>query len=193
MAKIKLCGMTNLEDCQVAVDLGADFVGFVFYKQSRRCVTAEQVRAITERIAGKVKTVGVFVEETDDEIAAIMEFCALDFCQVYRQSSLARRITAYRVKDGFSDAAVSEGLILLDSFSDGFGGSGRAFGLDLIKGAGCVNRAFIAGGISEDNVSGVLALNPFGVDLVTAVEASPGRKDHGKMETFVRKVRSCTI
>ena len=102
MVKIKICGMTNLEDCQTAIDLGVDFIGFVFYKKSARYVAPEMVREISERINEKAKTVGVFVEETEDEIDRLIDFCHLDFAQVYNSPNGphgANRICVYRVKD----------------------------------------------------------------------------------------------
>jgi phosphoribosylanthranilate isomerase len=82
MVKIKMCGMTNLEDCLNAVNLGVDFIGFVFYTKSVRYVTPEMVREISERINGEAKTVGVFVEETENEIDRLVDFCHLDFAQI---------------------------------------------------------------------------------------------------------------
>ncbi len=193
MAKIKFCGMTNLEDCVRAIDLAVDFIGFVFYKRSPRYIEPAAVRGITEGIGGRAATVGVFVEETDGDIATLMDFCHLDFCQVYRPSTLEKSITAYSIKDRMPDEPVSEGLVLLDTFSGGFGGSGRAFDLAIIKDAPFLDRAFIAGGIGEESVLDALRLKPFGIDLVSSIEARPGKKDHGKMEAFVNRVRSVNI
>jgi phosphoribosylanthranilate isomerase len=193
VAKIKLCGMTNLEDCERAIDLSVDFVGFVFYKRSRRYIKPQDAACITREIGGRARKVGVFVEERDDEIAKIMAFCHLDFCQVYRKAAVAKSITVYRMKDGLTEEPVSEGLILFDSLSRGFGGSGTSFDVDILEGAPFLDRAFIAGGIGEANVFNALRLGPFGVDLVSSVEAYPGKKDHRKMEAFVNKVRSFVI
>ena len=115
MVKIKICGMTNLEDCQTAIDLGVDFIGFVFYKKSARYVTPEMVREISERINGKAKTVGVFVEETEDEIDRLVDFCHLDFAQVYNSRMDHMEQTGscvYRIKD-----AVPEVVSRMVSFS----------------------------------------------------------------------------
>jgi phosphoribosylanthranilate isomerase len=190
MAKIKFCGMTNLGDCEKAIELSVDFLGFVFYKKSARCVTPEDVRHISEKLDGRVTTVGVFVEENDDEIARLMDFCRLDYCQVYRTSIVANSIIAYRIKDRLKEDPVSKGLILLDSYSQGVGGSGKSFDLGILKGASFMSRAFIAGGLAEETVSEALRLKPFGVDLVSSIELCPGKKDHRKMEAFVNKVRS---
>ncbi len=108
MVKIKICGMTNLEDCQTAIDLGVDFIGFVFYKKSARYVAPEMVREISERISRKAKTVGVFVEETEDEIDRLVDFCHLDFAQVYNRQNGphgANRICVYRIKDTLPEVA----------------------------------------------------------------------------------------
>jgi len=192
MVKIKLCGMTNWNDCRAAIDLGVDFLGFVFYKESRRYVPPERVRDIAQRINGKAKTVGVFVEETEDEIDRMVDFCRLDFAQIYGRSTKKNRISVCRIKESVPDIT-PEGLVLFDSYSTGFGGSGKSFEINLLKDHCALERAFIAGGIDEDNVYRALELRPFGVDLVSAVESEKGIKDLLKMERFVKKVRSYQI
>ena len=184
--------MTNLEDCQAAVDLGVDFIGFVFYKQSARYVVPQKVRDISEAINGKAKTVGVFVEETEDEIDKLVDFCHLDFAQIYSSMTGANRIRVYRINDAVPEIT-SEGFVLFDSYSKGFGGSGMSFDINILKGYSALERAFIAGGIDEENVYRALTLRPFGVDLVSAVESKKGKKDLLKMERFVKKVRSYQI
>lgn len=191
-AIIKICGMTNLDDCQAAIDLGVDFVGFVFYKRSPRYVVPENVRDISEKIDGKAKTVGVFVEETEDEIDRLVDFCHLDFAQIYGKSAKKNRINVYRINNTVPEIA-SEGLVLFDSYSKGFGGSGISFDISLLKDHSALGRAFIAGGIDEKNVEHALALRPFGIDLVSAVEREKGKKDITKMQYFVKKVRSYQI
>jgi phosphoribosylanthranilate isomerase len=192
MVKIKICGMTNLEDCLAAIDLGVDFIGFVFYKKSARYVSPEMVREITERIDGKAKTVGVFVDETEDGINELVDFCHLDFAQVYNKPSGDNRICVYRLKDRVPEVTAN-GLILFDSYSEGFGGSGTPFDINLLKDHSALGRAFIAGGIDEGNVHRALALKPFGIDLVSSVEKYKGKKDPLKMESLVKKVRSYQI
>jgi phosphoribosylanthranilate isomerase len=188
MARIKLCGMTNLDDCEKAADLSVDFIGFVFYRKSKRYVTPEKVRKVVKSLDGRVQTVGVFVEEKDSDMAAVMEYCGLDFAQVYRPSSVANRIRVYRIADAPPDIP-EEGLLLFDSYTEYFGGSGRSFDHTILAAGTFLDRSFIAGGIDEQNVREVLRLKPFGVDLVSSVEAHPGKKDHEKMEKFVKEVR----
>ncbi|MGD0229744.1 MAG: phosphoribosylanthranilate isomerase [Syntrophorhabdales bacterium] len=193
MVRIKFCGMTNLDDCRRAADLPVDFAGFVFYRGSKRAVTPLTARRIIEGLDGKVRTVGVFVEETDREMEEIVGYCGLDFAQVYRESALPNTIRVVRV--GARPPRIpSRGLILFDSDTAGLGGSGTSFDPGLLRGCDALGRAFVAGGIGEGNVEDVLLrLRPFGVDLVSSIEAAPGRKDHKKMERFVEKVRGLAI
>lgn len=189
MAKIKFCGMTNLDDCKEAVNLGVDFVGFVFYKKSARAVSPDDARRIVEKLCAKVRTVGVFVEEGDGEIEEVVGYCGLDFAQVYRASAAANSIRAVRV--GLKRPETPEGgLLLFDSETETIGGAGVSFDLGLLKGCDVLGRAFIAGGIGVHNVEEVLRLRPFGVDLASSIEARPGIKDRAKMKKFVEKVRA---
>lgn len=192
MVNIKICGMTNLDDCLAAVDLGVDFIGFVFYRKSLRHVAPESVRTMTERLYGRIKTVGVFVEETNHEIDRLMHFCMLDFAQVYAGEGGPERISVYRVKDGIPDVT-HDGLVLFDNYSEGFGGSGTSFDTELLRNHPALDRAFIAGGINEENVGKIIGLKPFGVDLVSSVEKYKGKKDLLKVRSFVNKIRSYEI
>lgn len=189
MVRIKFCGMTNLDDCKKAVELRVDYVGFVFYKKSSRYIAPHKAGRIIEKLDESVSTVGVFIEETDEEIEEIVDHCGLDFAQVYRESAVKNKITAYRVADQLP-ASHTEGLILYDSYTEGYGGSGRPFPFRLLPTCETLSRTFIAGGVDEQNVREILRLHPFGVDLVSSVEAYKGKKDHGKMETFVKTIRS---
>jgi phosphoribosylanthranilate isomerase len=194
VVKIKCCGMTNLDDCKLAEDLGADLVGFVFYKKSKRWVSPVAVRRITGKLGKSISKVGVFVEEDDREIAEIMDHCGLDFAQVYRASALLATIRVFRVARKVSEPVPDEGLCLFDSAGDGFGGSGKPFDLTALPAERkLLERSFIAGGIDERNVTDVLRLKPYGVDLVSSLEANPGRKDPNKMERFIKTVRSFTL
>ena len=192
MANVKICGMTNVDDCRAALDLGVDFIGFVFYEKSKRYVSPENVRGIVETLEGKIKTVGVFVDESEAEVKEILDFCGLDFAQVYRPMAIPGKISVSRVRDR-SPEAESEGLVLFDRHTDAFGGSGIPFEYELLRDHHALPRAFIAGGIDENNVSRVLALSPYGIDLVSSVEARPGVKDRIKMKNLINKVRSFAI
>jgi phosphoribosylanthranilate isomerase len=181
--------MTNLDDCMKAIDLGVDYLGFVFYKKSSRYITPHKVRRITEKLNGSLSAVGVFIDEIDQEIEKIVDYCGLDFAQVYRESAVRNKITAYRVADHLP-ARHTDGLILFDSYTKGYGGSGMTFPFGLLTTCDVLNRTFIAGGINEKNVREILRLHPFGVDLVSSIEVYKGKKDYKKMETFMKTIRS---
>ncbi len=197
MTRIKICGMTNLDDCRAAVDLGVDFIGFVFYRESKRYVTPDTAKEIIEELNGSVGTVGVFVDETARQAEDLTTYCGLDYAQMYNATEASRIadkdrcITVYRIDDEVPPVS-GQGLVLFDSHSPGFGGSGLSFNQDLLRGHPVLDRAFVAGGITEENVGKVLRLDPFGIDLVSSVEKEKGKKDHLRMERFVKKVRSFT-
>lgn len=192
MVNIKMCGMTNLDDCLAAVDLGVEFIGFVFYEKSKRYVAPDRVRHITESLDGAIRTVGVFVGLTEQRVHEMMAFCSLDFAQVYSPTPVSPKISVHRVKDALPEVA-PYGLVLFDSYAEGFGGSGVCFDFSLLEGHHALSRAFVAGGINEGNVGRVLGLKPYGIDLVSSVERYPGRKDVRKMKNFVNKVRSIEL
>jgi phosphoribosylanthranilate isomerase len=194
MVKVKFCGMTNIDDCKKAMDLSVDFVGFVFYEKSPRYITPSKVRQIVEKLDGKVSTVGVFVEQDDSEIGDVMEYCHLGYAQVYREIVLSNRIRVVRIADKLPDELPDdEGFILFDSYSEGYGGSGMPFDFRVLQGCEMLNRAFIAGGVNIDNVQDILRLKPFGIDLVSSIETHKGKKDHQKMEQFMKTVRSFSL
>lgn len=194
MVKVKFCGMTNLEDCKKAVDLSVDFVGFVFYEKSPRYVAPPTVREIVEKLGGNVKTVGVFVDMSDGAIQDTMDHCRLTYAQVYRDVPMPNRIRVVRIGASLPDEPLDdEGLILFDSYSEGFGGSGRSFDFSVLRGFKGLDHAFVAGGVNIDNVDDILRLKPFGIDLVSSIEKQKGKKDHRKMEEFMTKVRSFVL
>lgn len=186
--KVKFCGMTNLDDALAVVDLGVDFVGFVFYPKSKRFISYDQARDIIKNINDSVKTVGVFVEQDEKEIKATMEYCGLDYAQVYHDFSGFDSIRVYRVADRLP-AVKSDGLILFDSYTKSIGGSGISFDKNLIRNVDYKDRLFIAGGISLNNIEEIVDIDPFGVDLVSSIEAYPGKKDVKKMKEFMKIVK----
>jgi phosphoribosylanthranilate isomerase len=189
MAKLKVCGMTNLDDCLAAVDLGVDYIGFIFYRKSKRYVEPARVREITEKVRGRIKTVGIFVEETEEEVKKLCGFAGLDLAQVYKPMNIPNRVSVARVKDSVP-AVEPDGLVLFDRHTEAFGGSGMSFDFELIKGHEALPRAFIAGGIDEKNLFRALDLEPYGIDLASSVEKHAGKKDVLRMKNLVNKMRS---
>ncbi len=200
--KVKICGMTNLKDVKVAVDSGVDAVGFIFYKKSPRSVTMQVVKEIVLELPPFVDSVGVFVDETAEQINKIADRCNLDRVQLHGDESPAfckkihrRVIKAIRVKDiqslkKLSDYPVSS--FLLDTFSeDQYGGTGRVFDWNLAYPAKKYGPIILAGGLTPNNVrQAIQRIQPYGVDVCSGVESQPGIKDHKKMQIFLKNVKA---
>ena len=200
--KVKICGMTNLKDVKVAVDGGVDAVGFIFYKKSPRSVTMQAVRKIVLELPPFVDSVGIFVNETAEQINKIADRCNLDRVQLHGNESpsfckkIRRRvIKAIRVKDiqslkKLSDYPVSS--FLLDTFSeDQYGGTGRVFDWNLAYPAKKYGPIILAGGLTPNNVrQAIQRIQPYGVDVCSGVESQPGIKDHKKMQIFLKNVKA---
>ncbi len=200
--KVKICGMTNLKDVKVAVDGGVDAVGFIFYKKSPRSVTMQAVRKIVLELPPFFDSVGVFVNETAEQINKIADRCNLDRVQLHGNESptfckkIRRRvIKAIRVKDiqslkKLSDYPVSS--FLLDTFSeDQYGGTGRVFDWNLAYPAKKYGPIILAGGLTPNNVrQAIQRIQPYGVDVCSGVESQPGIKDHKKMQIFLKNVKA---
>ena len=216
MTWIKICGMTNAEDALAAADAGADALGFVFYKQSPRNIDPEKVRAIVAQLPPKVEKVGVFVNESAESIGNIADRAQLTALQLHFNSSSAdnslqgwspgnRKVYLALPAALFLDAGAQWGsstqrsiafsAIFLDSgTSDQPGGTGKAF--DWQKAALLVEamtksaKVVVAGGLNPINVGeAIRILKPWGVDVVSGVEAKPGKKDPKKVQAFIAAVR----
>ncbi len=205
---VKICGTTNLEDAQLAVEAGADAIGFVF-GPSRRQVIAEQVAEITPHLPEKVEKIGVFVDETHDRIAEIVRIAGLTGIQLQGDETPETVATLRHlnlrmvVKVVWASAGIGTlpqriaahrpnvDSILLDSGSVAVrGGTGTRF--DWIEVAAQLRRVqngtriIVAGGLNPSNVATAIAtLRPWGVDVASGVEREPGRKDPDKVRAFI--------
>jgi phosphoribosylanthranilate isomerase len=203
--KIKICGLTNPEDAAAAVDAGADAVGFVFHKKSPRCAEAAVVRAIVKVLPPFVLPVGVFVNEEAKVVRDVMDSCGLVLAQLHGDETAAYCETlgrpvlkAIRLKDRRSFLALAEfqgraGVrgFLLDAFSlDAYGGTGQVADWSAAAEAAAAASILLAGGLTPENVAeAIRQVRPYGVDVSSGVEASPGKKHHEKMRAFVQAVR----
>ena len=186
--KVKFCGMTNYEDVKSAIDLGVDFVGFVFYERSKRYVSFEEAKRIVDRVKGEVKTVGVFFGCDKETILKAFDFCGLDYAQVYEDLEGIPTIRVHRIKDRLPDR-IQNGLVLFDVYTEKGGGSGKSFSWELLRSCSCKDRLFIAGGVNVNNVKFLNDLGVFGVDLVSSIEEYPGKKSFLKMKEFMEVIR----
>lgn len=197
MTKIKLCGLTRPEDITAANALEPDFVGFVFAPKSRRCVTAEQAKALRNHLLPSIQAVGVFVDEEPERVADLLEEGIIDLAQLHggededylkRLRALTEKpiIQAFPIKtpkDLERAQASSADNILLDSGA----GTGIPFDWTLLKN---FRRPYLlAGGLGPDNVAQAIGfLHPWGVDVSSGIETG-GMKDFHKMAAFAAAVR----
>jgi phosphoribosylanthranilate isomerase len=197
--KIKICGITRIEDARRAAELGADFLGFIFIGESPRAMTAEQAKRIRDAVSGP-KFVGVFANEHSSRVNEIAHEVGLDFVQLHgaetdddiREINVAV-IKAMRVGETLPDtkAHPNASWLLFDTLSDRRGGgTGRRFDWSLLSLYERQQPFLLAGGLSPDNVAAAISLvRPDAVDVASGVESEPGIKDHAKLEKFFERVR----
>jgi phosphoribosylanthranilate isomerase len=204
MVKVKICGITNLDDALHAIECGADALGFNFYSKSSRFISPEDAREITRQL-GSVLKVGVFVNEHVDAIAETVRIAGLDAVQLHGDESpalvreLGERascevIKAFRVSPDFSAKSVFEygaNTILLDGFSlDAHGGTGETFDWGIAKQLSSSIKLYLAGGLSGDNVrQAILDVSPYAVDACSLLESAPGKKDPQKVRRFILEAK----
>jgi phosphoribosylanthranilate isomerase len=204
MTRIKICGITNLEDARWAAQCGADAIGFVFADSPRR-ITPEHAGQIVREIEPFIAAVGVFVDWPVEQVRETMRVSGCTVAQLHGNEdgeyieSLApcAAIKAMRVTDGIDRAALARRrmarAILLDTYVDGkAGGTGQRF--DLSIAAELVQdgwRVIVAGGLTAQNVGEVVStVRPYGVDVSSGVEREPGRKEPDKVAEFIAAVRA---
>jgi phosphoribosylanthranilate isomerase len=210
MTLVKICGITNAADAHCACEAGADLLGFVFYPKSRRSVTREQVREISQELRRSYKekhptTVGVFVNEELETVAQAMHTCGLDFAQLHgseppelvkalRDRGI-RVFKALRIGSAADLAPMTQydcSAFLLDAYVPGQpGGTGHTFDWSLAIRAKRNGRVILAGGLTPDNVAQAVAtVLPWAVDVSSGVEKAPGHKDAEKVHRFVSSAKA---
>jgi len=201
--RVKICGITNLEDALHAVRCGADALGFVFHPRSPRWIRPEQVRAITGGLPPFVTTVGLFVNQSAEEIRKVVNFCGLDVIQLHGDETpqacldLApcRVVKALRLRDAGSLDGVGNYpvcAVLLDAWvPDQFGGTGHRCDWQLAAEVARERTTILAGGLDPGCVAAaVRQVQPYAVDVSSGVERSPGLKDSEKVAAFIRNAKS---
>ncbi|MEI6704181.1 MAG: phosphoribosylanthranilate isomerase [Deltaproteobacteria bacterium] len=202
MVKVKICGITNLEDALMAAKVGADALGFVFFHKSPRHIFPEQAARIICRLPPFVQTVGLFVNEDLATVNATADLCGLDLIQLHGEETpdychlVNRRvIKAFRVKamtslDDIKNYRVAASL--LDAWSPtAHGGTGKTFNWEIAAAAASSERIILAGGLTPENVGEAIeAVKPYAVDVSSGVESAPGKKDAELIQRFFRSIRS---
>lgn len=205
-AKVKICGITSVADARLAIEAGADALGFVFYEPSPRFVTPEAAAAIVRELPPFPLRVGVFVDAPEDLVLAAMTQCHLGLLQFHGDEPPAyclqfgvMSMKAFRIQSAESLQRLSDyptDAWLLDACAPGKpGGSGETFNWDLALQAGKLGRPiFLAGGLTPENVAeAVRQVRPYAVDVSTGVEAAPGRKDPAKLRAFIQAAKGSAL
>ena len=202
--RVKICGITRIEDALAAAAAGADAIGLVFYPGSPRAVSVEQAAAIIAALPPFVTTVGLFVDLERVELQRILGRVPLDLLQFHGNEAAEQcegfnrpYIKALRVRPG-DDVSARIGAypgasgILLDTYVEGVpGGTGEAFDWSLVPPV-ADKPVILAGGLHPENVAAAVArVRPYAVDVSGGVEAGKGIKDAGKISAFVRAARGC--
>ncbi|MBE0619579.1 MAG: phosphoribosylanthranilate isomerase [Burkholderiales bacterium] len=201
--RVKICGITRVEDARATAQLGADAIGLVFYARSPRCVRLDQARAITAAVPPFVTVVGLFVDPTRDQVESVLRGCPIgllqfhgdeapDFCgsfglpyikaaRVRPETDLVQYLSPYHEAQGW----------LLDAYHDQlYGGTGESFDWKLIP-RDLARPVILSGGLTPDNVgAAVRQARPWAVDVSSGVEAAKGVKDAAKIAAFVTGVKN---
>jgi phosphoribosylanthranilate isomerase len=206
MTRVKICGLTMLEDARQAAELGAWALGMIFWPGSPRACTVEQAEAIGAQLHRQVELAGVFVNAPLDEVAATADVCRFSllqlhgdegpaYCQEAARRTGCRVVKAARVHDAAQIQALRAyhtDYHLLDAHSPKApGGTGESFDWELARLHPGTPPVILSGGLTPDNVAqAIAAADPFAVDTASGTEAEPGRKDPDKLAAFFRAVET---
>lgn len=216
MIAIKFCGLLNIDDAYHAIDLGVDMLGFNFYPPSPRFIdfgTCKQIitilRSEFDQLSNSVKMVGVFVNHPVDHVVSTLQHCGLDLAQISGDEGPEmmrnfgdKAVKVIRSTEGKTLLEVSSAFpsrnfppeFLVDASIKGeFGGTGES--ADWMQAAQLAkkHKIILAGGLHPENVlQAIQRVKPWGVDVASGIESSPGKKDYQKMKEFVEQVRKYT-
>lgn len=194
--RVKICGITNLEDALNAIDAGTDALGFVFYPKSPRYISPENAKEIIKKLPPFIEKVALFVNETPDFIrtTSLAAGCTLSqihfdveenfFSQVDFPS--LRVIRAQRKEDIFR---YPNEYRLIDAYCETYGGSGKRLNIEWFEGADC-SKIILAGGLNPENITALKPYGFYGVDVSSGVEASYGKKDPMLVDSFIRRAKA---
>ncbi|AUN94737.1 phosphoribosylanthranilate isomerase [Pseudazoarcus pumilus] len=201
--RVKICGLTRIEDVHAAVDAGADAIGLVFYPPSARCVTLERAAELVAAVPPFVSVVGLFVNPAEALVREVLAHVRLHVLQFHgdeHEADCARFarpwLKAARVRAGldlleFNASHAGATGILLDAFVEGYGGGGRTFDWSLIPSGLNRRRLILSGGLDADNVTeAVRRVRPWAVDVSSGVEVEKGIKSAEKISAFIAGVRN---
>lgn len=200
MTRIKICGITTVEDALLAVEAGADAIGMIFWARSRRAIDLARAQAITRELPPLVSTVGVFVDESPDHVRSVADAVGLSAVQLHGNEQVAdwarfpRPVLKAMPVEQYASSPwkAARAAILVDAHDPvTIGGTGRTVDWEAARDIAATRPLVLAGGLTPDNVGGAIRMvRPWGVDVASGVEQSPGVKDPARVRAFVHAVRA---
>ena len=200
---VKICGITRAQDAELAAGLGATAIGFVFWPNSPRYLTLDAAKAIVSTVGASVLKVGVFVDQPVDEVAGIMNQAELDVAQLHGHETpeYCRQLIEKCSRSGTTVIKAvgmkENGAVKIDAFDPGvlvlvdaydaarFGGTGKVVNWDAAREIATTRRTILAGGLNAANIKlAIRSVRPYGIDVSSGVESSPGVKDPNRLRTF---------
>jgi phosphoribosylanthranilate isomerase len=209
--KVKICGITNFDDAQAAIEAGADLLGFNFYPKSPRYITPERACEIAAQIrsgAQRPRLVGVFVNSSQEGVRSILEIAQIDLAQLHGDEPVhvveqlngrgfkalrpASKTEAEIDAEWFAPHGPNAPVLLVDAYrKDQYGGTGHVADWSIATKLAQQYPILLAGGLTPDNVvEAIRQVRPWGVDVASGVECAPGKKDVALMRLFVERARS---
>ncbi len=193
--RTKICGITSYEDAMIAIDAGADALGFVFYEQSPRFVTIAQAKSIISKLPPFIEKVALFVNKDPKSIDSICSETGATLAQLHFEASnaLCQALTTpyikvIRAKSQADILNKTDEYTLIDAYCEAYGGVGKRINLEWFEGIDC-SKIILAGGLNSSNVSSLKKYGFYGVDVSSGVELSHGKKDATKVKEFIRNAQ----
>ena len=194
--KVKICGITNLDDALHAAHAGADALGFVFYEPSPRYIAPEAAAEIIRQLPPFVTPVGLFVNVTPEVVNAVASRTGISLAQIHFEVNEAflkaltiPALPVVRAQRPEDLSTFMDRYRLVDAYVDGYGGEGKRLALEWFEGEDN-SRTILAGGLTPENLASIEGMGFYGVDVSSGVEASKGRKDPDKVERFIQYAQS---
>ena len=199
MIRVKICGITNLEDALDAIEAGADALGFVFYEKSPRYITPQRAREIADALPPFVERVGLFVNVSAEEVNATCREARMGIAQIHFEVSDAfydalevKHLKVVRARKAEDLHLYEDEYRIVDAFVESYGGEGKRVDPSWFEGVDC-SKIILAGGLNSENVHEIRHLPFFALDLSSGVEKKKGKKDKMKMQNFIKAVKNGKI
>ncbi|SHO80476.1 Phosphoribosylanthranilate isomerase [hydrothermal vent metagenome] len=195
MNRVKICGITNLEDALYSIQEGADALGFVFYEKSPRYISPSDAKNIIDKLPPFIEKVGLFVNVDAQIINSYMQESGCTLAQIHFEAPtelytqlFLPYIKVIRAKNREDILKYKDEYRLIDAYCEAYGGSGKRLNLEWFDNIDC-SKIILAGGLNMDNVSSTINYNFYGVDVSSGTEASKGKKDKEKVSNFIKNAK----